>query len=354
LPAQYDATFDLSVLSARMPHAVQSPAMPNVSIDSSSVSVVIPGKNCAHTLKQCLESFVYFLDRRLVEEIIFVNDCSTDSTEDICRQHPVTLLQGEGKGPGHARNIGWKAAKTEYVWFVDSDCVAEPGALRPLLERFRLSDYAAVGGSYGIANSESLLARLIHEEIVQRHLSFGEEVTFLGSFNVMVRRDVLSELDGFNEEPAFVFMEDAELTYRLLKEGYKLGFSINSRVQHYHPTGLIDYLTKQAMHGERRVALYKKYPKRVAGDSYSSLWEYFQPALVLMFWAMVALWIIFPVGPMALAVGIGCVLLHVPYSYLIVKRCGLSYLAFLPMSMVRSLARGFGALLGVIRHIVLG
>ena len=44
---------------------------------------------------------------------------------------------------GAARNAGWRAATTPFVWFVDSDCVASPDALERLLPHL---EETAVGG----------------------------------------------------------------------------------------------------------------------------------------------------------------------------------------------------------------
>lgn len=60
-------------------------------------------------------------------EFVFVDDGSTDNTLAILEffqqstQANVSVISQENKGPGGARNTGLRAAKGDYVWFVDSD-----------------------------------------------------------------------------------------------------------------------------------------------------------------------------------------------------------------------------------------
>ncbi|MBU0718401.1 MAG: glycosyltransferase, partial [Planctomycetes bacterium] len=205
-----------------------------------SVSLVIPGRDCAATIRECLDAVVPMLERTPLREVIFVDDGSTDETAEIVTEFPVTYIKGEGRGPGSARNIGWRRARCPLVWFVDSDCVAEPEALTLLLPHLSDPKVAAVSGSYGNMASHSLLACLIHEEIVQRHLAMPERVNFLATFNVIYRKAVLEEVGGFDER--FLKGQDAELSWRVLEAGFDLGFEVHSRVKHFHPISWRAYL----------------------------------------------------------------------------------------------------------------
>ena len=166
---------------------------------SAEVTLVIPGRNAASTVDACLSAVVPLLESGLLREIIFVNDGSTDDTAERVARYPVRCLTGKGQGPGAARNLGWRAAETPLVWFIDSDCVSEVHALELLLARIEGSPFVGVGGSYGNMRPDSLLACLIHEEIVERHRRMPREVNFLATFNVLYRREILEKVDGFDE-----------------------------------------------------------------------------------------------------------------------------------------------------------
>ena len=59
------------------------------------VSLVIPGRNVSGTIKRCLESVVPMLGQNGLEEIIFVDDGSIDSTAEIVQNYPVRYLWQE-------------------------------------------------------------------------------------------------------------------------------------------------------------------------------------------------------------------------------------------------------------------
>ena len=59
--------------------------------------------------------------------LIVVDDGSTDASMDYCQQFkndnvlPVSIMQGEAAGPAAARNVGIKAASSQYITFLDQD-----------------------------------------------------------------------------------------------------------------------------------------------------------------------------------------------------------------------------------------
>jgi glycosyltransferase involved in cell wall biosynthesis len=322
------------------------------------VSLVIPGRNAVRTLRPCLDAVVPLLKQGVLSEILFVDDGSTDETAQLVSEYPVRYLKGEGKGPGYARNLGWRAAGTPLVWFIDSDCVAEPDALPLLLPSFENPAVAGAGGSYGNRCPESLLACLIHEEIVQRHRAMPTEVNYLATFNVVYRRTALEQVGGFDEGnfngPGAPGAEDIELAFRLHAAGHHLRFILNSRVGHYHPTRLRRYLRSQALHGYFRVWLYLHHRDKAAGDAYSGLVDHCQPPLAMLVLALIPL---SPLGiPFAVVLLVVVSLLglaQLPLTLRITRRMrSLRYFAFAPFGFVRSFARGLGMSWAVLRFLV--
>jgi glycosyltransferase involved in cell wall biosynthesis len=90
------------------------------------VSVVVPVYNGARYLPQCLDSLV---SQTLPEiEIILVNDRSTDGSlgilYDYASRYPgriVVIDSPVNRRQGGARNLGIRAARAEYIGFVDQD-----------------------------------------------------------------------------------------------------------------------------------------------------------------------------------------------------------------------------------------
>lgn len=314
--------------------------------ETADITLVIPGRDCESTLAKCLDSVVPLLDKGELKTILFVNDGSTDRTAEIAAQYPVTVITGKGDGPGAARNLGWQAAETEWIWFIDSDCVAEETALKRLIPHCNTPEVAGIGGSYSNLYPDSLLATLIHEEIVARHRRMNAEVNFLATFNVLYQRRVLESLNGFDE--ALKLAQDAELAFRIKQAGFRLRFEIQSCVGHHHPRKLMRYLRTQTRTSYYRIALYKKFPSRAKGDSYAGLIDYIQPPLALMtlitlpMVAFPTLWIL----PAAL--GVLLLLCQTPMTLsMLTHTKSLRMLAFPFMSLLRSHARGMGALAGL-------
>ncbi len=89
------------------------------------VSVIIPTYN----RQRCIERALKSVQNQTLEdiEIIVCDDASTDSTQDIIRACQKTdsrvqlLCLSENQGAGAARNLGMRAAKGEYIAFLDSD-----------------------------------------------------------------------------------------------------------------------------------------------------------------------------------------------------------------------------------------
>jgi len=286
------------------------------------------------------------LDSGQLNELIFVNDGSTDATADIAAQYPITVLTGGGTGPGAARNLGWKAASSELIWFIDSGCVAEPDALNKLLPHMADTAVAGVGGSYANLYPNSLIASLIHEEIVFRHRRMAQDVDFLATFNVIYRKDVLQQTGGFDE--SLKLAQDAELAYRIIASGHRLRFEIQSRVGHHHPRNLWRYLKTQARQGYFRVMLYRSHPGMMSGDSYAGLVDYLQPPVALLgclsllcigtFWGRY----------LSLALFGLLFILQIPCTYRLVVQHQRTMFHFLWFGCVRALSRGFGLLAGAL------
>ena len=97
----------------------------------STISVVIPCYNVANYIKEAIESVLH--QTKQCEEIICVDDCSSDNTVAIIKelqlQYPskIKLLQNENnQGANYSRNKGLHVAASEFVQFFDADDLLLP------------------------------------------------------------------------------------------------------------------------------------------------------------------------------------------------------------------------------------
>ncbi|MCS3903884.1 glycosyltransferase involved in cell wall biosynthesis [Methylohalomonas lacus] len=88
-------------------------------VDNSRVSIILPAKNEAASLKHLLPELKNCFPE---SEIIVVDDGSNDTTVEVCESNNVTCLQHQySKGNGAAIKSGTRAATGEILVFMDAD-----------------------------------------------------------------------------------------------------------------------------------------------------------------------------------------------------------------------------------------
>jgi glycosyltransferase involved in cell wall biosynthesis len=235
-----------------------------------SVSVIIPAFNAEDTIAATLKALGAQTYRGTIE-IIGVDDGSTDGTREILHAFSrVKYFRQDNAGPASARNLGARNASGDILMFTDSDCHPEPGWVDKLAAGFSTLDIAVVAGSYGIANPESWLARIIQGEILYRHQHLMPEYPrSFGSYNFAIRRSVFDSVGGFDQHYRRASGEDNDLSYKVLKAGGRIRFLKDALVAHHHQTRFVDYLKEQFRHGLWRVKIYADHPNMAQGDDYT-------------------------------------------------------------------------------------
>ncbi|GMV94333.1 MAG: hypothetical protein AMXMBFR82_41110 [Candidatus Hydrogenedentota bacterium] len=319
------------------------------------VSVIVPAHNAARTLEACLKGCLQQTYAPI--EVIAIDDGSKDDTARIAESFPVRFVHQEQRGPAAARNAGARIAQGAFLVYTDSDCVPQMDWVERLISGFG-EGVAATGGTYGIANPDSLLARWIHEEILVRHAALGEEVDFLGSFNVAYEKNAFDRVAGFDEAFTAASGEDNDLAYRLIDAGGRLRFVHDAVVRHHHPSRLGAYLRSQMRHGFWRMKLYAKHPQRASGDRYAGIADLAAPVLICLviaaFFATLAT-ALHPAAILtfaALSALLIAARLQVPWRMM--RRAGNPMmLIFLPVMLARDVARAVGMLCGIWVFLVL-
>lgn len=182
-----------------------------------SVSFVIPARNEARYVGAALQS-VARQDWPLDDlEAVAVDNGSTDGTAGVVQQFAaarpdltVRLVVEPVRGRGRAKNAGARAARGEWLVFLDADSAASPNLVRAVLRRAR--DGFPAGSIRVVADSDDLLDRGFFAL-----LEFGKRLFGVRAQMFYCRRDLFHAFGGFHEE--LEIAEDLEFLRRLRRSG---------------------------------------------------------------------------------------------------------------------------------------
>lgn len=96
------------------------------------VSVIIPCFNHARYLGDAIESVL--AQSRAPDEIIIVDDGSSDGSAAVAARYPVRIFAQPNQGIGAARNKGLSVARGDVIGFLDADDLWTEGSLARRLE----------------------------------------------------------------------------------------------------------------------------------------------------------------------------------------------------------------------------
>ena len=235
------------------------------------VSVIVPARDARERLPSCLDGLAGEGVPSAAVELIVVDDASIDGTAEVAARPDVRVLKGAGRGPAAARNLGARHARGEILVFLDADAVPEAGWLEGMLAPLRHdASVVAVKGRY-YSNQPGLMARFTQLEFEEKYarLERAPRVDFVDSGTCAFRRDAFLAVGGFDESFPAQSAEDVELAFRLAAHGARFAFNAKAGVFHHHADRLWQYLVKKARYGYFRIAVYRRYPNKTLGDSYT-------------------------------------------------------------------------------------
>ncbi len=194
------------------------------------VSLYIPCFNSARTIQSCLESV--FKQNYPLEEVIVIDDGSTDATAEIASGYPVRIISlNVNKGLAFARNLAVKSIKSEFAASLDADCAAGDNWLKNIMEAFDKEEFAGVGGKL-IEQGDTVIDLWRRQHLLQ---NWGNDIVrnpaFLFGSNTVFRKDVLLEAGLYNEKFKTNY-EDYDISMRMREKGYNLLYLPDALVYH--------------------------------------------------------------------------------------------------------------------------
>ncbi len=199
---------------------------------SEGVSLYVPCYNAGRYIEKCLEGV--FNQSRVPEEVIVVDDGSTDETAEVAKRFPVKLVSHESnKGLAAARNTGVRSAKHEFVASIDADCIPRHDWLERLLSCMTSRNVAGSGGRLIEMNNRALPDRWRTLHMIQhRGPNMIDHSDFLFGHSTLFRKAALEQVGLYNESLK-TNNEDEYICQRVLGAGYSLV---------YHPDAVVEHL----------------------------------------------------------------------------------------------------------------
>src|ERR1700722_5052871 len=214
-----------------------------------AASVVIPNWNGRDLLEQYLPSVEAALAGHPDNEVIVVDNGSSDGSADFVRRAfpgARVLALDRNHGFGGGSNAGFRAAKNDVVVLLNSDMRVAPDFLAPLLEGFEDDRVFAVSCQIffrdpkkpreetGLTQGRWQDGGLKVGHRIDPTLSDVFPCFYGGGGSCAFDRRKFLELGGFDDVLAPFYLEDTDLGYMAWKRGWKVLYQPRSRVYHEH------------------------------------------------------------------------------------------------------------------------
>jgi len=179
------------------------------------VSIIIPAYNEEKYLPSCLQALADLDYEKELVEIIVVDNGSTDRTVKIAKAFGCRIFVDGAKTVGGLRNLGASKSTGEILAFVDADCTVSPVWLMESSRYFDNLRVAAWGSPPEVPKNATWVQKTWL--IVRQKRQQVQEVDWLESMNLFVRKEIFLNIDGFNDSLATC--EDVDFCYRVGKIG---------------------------------------------------------------------------------------------------------------------------------------
>lgn len=203
---------------------------------SMSISVIIPAYNAAEFLDETIASVV--TQEYPVDEIIIVDDGSTDATTDVVHRwiqkiQRIRLIQQTNQGVSSARNHGFRLSQGEMVAFLDSDdCWDSRFTARGMKSFSQGADvFVAASRRFYKLPGDAPSPFILNDEYVRNFpQSLVRENVIVPSM-VMMKRHVMDTVGGFADDAQM--WEDWDFWMKLVGIGAKFDFETAAGLVHY-------------------------------------------------------------------------------------------------------------------------
>jgi len=206
------------------------------------ISFIIPVLNAEKFIGACIDHII--AEMHSEDELIVVDNGSTDGTLDIVRQYQqARLIQLQNPTIAASRNHGARTANGDLFAFIDSDCLICPGWRREAMSVLSDETIDATGSRYDIPDKPHWIEKAWYAK-----KSRGQRrINYINSGNLVVKKAAFEGIGGFDEK--LVTDEDYDLGERLNRQGYVIVEAPQVRAIHLgNPKSLSAFYRKERWH----------------------------------------------------------------------------------------------------------
>ncbi len=231
-------------------------------------------------LELCLKSVEAAISDLDAEIIVVDNNSPDDSCQMVKAQFPGVILIENKNNDGFSKgnNLGVAHAKGEYICILNPDTVVSEDTFSKLLQFIKQQENPGIVGCRLIDGTGHFLPEskrnIPKPKVALKKLlgnpydyysnqvdefGIGEVPVFVGAFMLM-EKSVYNEVGGFDED-YFMYGEDVDTSYKVLKAGYKNYYNGGTSVIHYKgESTLKDVKYAKRFYGAMQI-FYKKHFK---------------------------------------------------------------------------------------------
>jgi len=185
----------------------------------------------------------------LSHEIIVVDNGSNDLTIEIAKELADLVVLEPTKTIGGMRNTGASFAKGAVLVFNDADVRLTQEWVKKFDSCFRdyLSQAIVVGGALIVPDTRNLIHKYWFKPLLRNKESKG--VNYVGTGNMIVRKDLFIENKGFDER--LVTGEDYDFCVRMKKNGAIILYDVDLKAIHAgYPIDVKGFFRREFWHGK--------------------------------------------------------------------------------------------------------
>lgn len=178
----------------------------------ADISIIINTFNHEKMISSCIKSIKK--GKVKPREIIVVDDGSNDKTVEVSRKLGVRVLPINHLGRGLARDYGRRHAEGKFVAYLDADMEVNKAWVKEIMNVFD-SETSAVIDRIKVWKPDNFYTKTLDSFYDFRSIDYKPFVAWA------FRKSLLRKVGGFRK----VWLEDADLSNRILKQGYKIKYA---------------------------------------------------------------------------------------------------------------------------------